>query len=293
MAARNSNCRSSRTSGYSRLPCEEGGEDNEFSPPSLRLSIPILMSTSASPPRRIAILCAVAQEAAPIRKLLERAERFHLAGLPQDPPHDTFPIPCWEGTKGRHDILLTVSGMGAHRAAATARRVLNTWTPDLLLVAGVAGALDPELQVSDVIAANQVVTPRRTLAPALVLPAHRPGSLLSLNQVLVSAAEKQETWKGFEEPRPLAVEMETAVVAAVAEKQDVPWAALRTISDTAGEGLPLDFNKLRSKDGDLPTSRVALAAIRQPSSIPGLIRLGGNTSRAAEALARAIEAWLA
>ena len=207
-------------------------------------------------------------------------------------PHQQATLPCWEGSLESCEVWLAVAGMGAQRAAIAARTILNAWKPDLLLIAGVAGALAPELRVGDVVAAREVVTPRKEMTAPRVLPAPFTGRLLSLDQVLVSATEKQEAWAHYGEPRLLAVEMETSAAAAVAEKQGVAWAALRAISDTAGEGLPLDFNRLRSRDGDLPTSRVALAAIRQPASIPGLIRLGGNTNRAAEALAAVIERWL-
>jgi adenosylhomocysteine nucleosidase len=84
------------------------------------------------------------------------------------------------------------------------------------------------------------------------------------------------------------VEMETAAAASVAEHFKVPWGAIRAISDSAEESLPMDFNQLRDKEGDLPVSTVVLVAMRRPARIPGLIRLGSATNHAAKALAEAL-----
>lgn len=187
-------------------------------------------------------------------------------------------------------------GMGQKRAGASAEAIVRGWRPDLLIMAGVAGALAADLRVGDVIAASTITTGQSTYSPS-VIPAlasgtHRMGALLSLDHVLVTAADKRKALATLSHPLPLAVEMETAAVAQVASHHGLPWTALRAISDTAEESLPLDFNRLRTPDGDLPTSRVALAAVSNPAAIPGLIRLGKNTSLAAEALASALEQWI-
>lgn len=163
---------------------------------------------------------------------------------------------------------------------------------------GVAGALTEDLAVGDVIAANAVYTPDEALTPSAVpagaLRPYRTGALLSLDRVLVTADEKRDARQPTPDGvSPLAVEMETAAVARVAIENGVPWAAVRAVSDTAMESLPLDFNRLRTTDGDLPVSRVALAAIINPRSIPGLIRLGGNTAAASRSLAAFLAEWLA
>jgi adenosylhomocysteine nucleosidase len=208
--------------------------------------------------------------------------------------------------------LLVAGGVGAERAARAAESILQAWKPDLLTIAGVAGALSPSLKVGDVVIANAVYTAGDPLRPSVIPAAlHRPtqtGPLLCLDRVLVTAGEKHAAFAPPEHPTPntqhptlntqhptppLAVEMETAAAARVAEAHGVPWAAVRAISDTAGESLPLDFNRLRDADGDLRTSRVALAALARPGSIPGLLRLGRNTGIAAEALACFLDHWLA
>lgn len=262
---------------------------------------------------RIALLAAVWQELAPLARRLQRT-------------HEPAPLlaRCRAalGRIGSVEVLLIAGGMGARRAESAAEALLTTWPPDLLTVTGVAGALHPDLAVGDLIVVDSVLAEDEVL---VTTPAHvatfapgapdvplRQGSLLSLDRVLITAAEKHSAFHG-EHPfpntvptdarlgehraanarkRPIAVEMETAAAARVAIRHGVPWTAVRAISDRADESLPLDFNRLRNADGDLPTARVARAALAHPAAIAGLIRLGRNTNAAAEALARFLFAWI-
>lgn len=237
---------------------------------------------------RIAIQFAVAQELAPAARLL----------LPSRSPRPSLPgLACRHGQLHGHELLLVAGGMGQKRAGSAAEAVLREWRPDLLVMAGVAGALAPDLSVADVITAEGIVAGDELLSPGLVPAVStrplRTGRLLSLDHVLVTAKDKCRALAALpHSPAPLAVEMETAAVARVAARHGLPWAAIRAVSDTAEESLPLDFNRLRTPDGDLPTSRVAFAALRSPAAIPGLMRLGQNTGRAAVALASFLEHWI-
>jgi len=91
---------------------------------------------------------------------------------------------------------------------------------------------------------------------------------------------------------PAAVDLETAAWARVAGELGVPYLAVRAVSDTASETLPVDFNRLRGADGRVRRSAVVLEAVRRPRLIPGLFDLGRRTRRCAERLADSVEAIL-
>src|SRR5262249_53306645 len=148
-------------------------------------------------------------------------------------------------------------GMGARRAEAAARAMLDAWSPDLLVIAGVAGALSPTLRLADVLVASAVETESGLLEPPVVPPTSGiavSGVLAPLDRVLVTAAEKKAAVHTHSPTPPrahTAVEMETGAAARVAVERGIPWAAVRAVSDTAEESLPLDFNRLRKADGNL------------------------------------------
>ena len=255
--------------------------------------------SSKAPLLRIAVLFAVPQELGPFARRLS----------PSAVPPPKLPgARC--GQLGGCEVMCLAGGMGSQRAAAAAEALLRTWKPDLLVMAGVAGALSPDLAAADLVVADAILSGDEVLSPtevpALAAGGYRTGALLSVDRVLVTAADKREarspspSQMGSRVPAsrvggggvPLAVEMETASVARVAAAKGISWAAVRAVSDTADESLPLDFNRLRDANGDLPTSRVALAAISNPRAIPGLIRLGRNTDLATKALAEFLVRWI-
>lgn len=246
-----------------------------------------------APPKLIAILFAVPQEVAPAARRLG-ASRMRESNRP-----------FFRARIRQTEIWMAAGGMGRRAAARSTEWLLSQWTPDLLVIAGVAGALSPGLQVGDFIIADPVLGEAGMVLPVplrLPLPEEqggrkraRYGPLLSLDRVLVTAAEKRSAYAHatyHPYPPPLAVEMETAAVARLAEARGVRWAAVRAISDTASDELPLDFNQLRLSSGDLPVSKVAVAALTNPSAIAGLLRLGKNTRLASEALAEYLHGWL-
>ena len=174
-------------------------------------------------------------------------------------------------------LSLAWSGWGKVSAARAATRLLASDSSiDLLLFTGVAGAADPALRQWDVVLADAVVQhdmDARPLFPRFTLPAlnqdqlrPQPAWFHWAKTALLEAHGANEL-DGFARPRSgliatgdrfigdpavlqtlrdalpnlLAVEMEGAAVAQVAEQEGVPWLVLRVISDGADEAAAQSF----------------------------------------------------
>jgi adenosylhomocysteine nucleosidase len=166
--------------------------------------------------------------------------------------------------RGRRAILIA-NGPGprlVNQALASAvSQAGGKWAE--VISTGFCGALDPALKIGDIVVPGA-------------------GEIWSEDRIAVSAEEKRRLRK---ETGARVVEMEYSAVAAIAQKWDLPCRAIRAVSDTAQEDLPLDFNLYRDKDGRFQTARIAAAGLLRPFAVmPGLLRLNRNSRIAAEKL---------
>lgn len=238
-------------------------------------------------PPRILLCCAVPQEASPLARGL---------GAPGPVPS---PGAVRELTVPRATVLLSVTGIGREQAAESAEALLRSSRPDLVVMAGVAGALAAELEIADLAVARHVLHGGRVYRPELVplLPGAWTGGLLCSDAILGTAAAKKTARDTAvrthpDLPPPLAVEMETAGVAEAAERAGVPWAAVRAISDRADEDFPLDLSRLVGEDGRVSSLRSTVAVLARPAAVPALVRLGRNVARGMMRLGEELAVWV-
>ena len=170
------------------------------------------------------------------------------------------------------DWVCEANGPGFVLARAAAERALARGPLAAMVSMGVCGALAGDLRAGDIV----VDTDERELQCSM---AHRRGRVVSQDRVAVSAEEKQRLARDG-----VVVEMEAAAVREVAARNGIPFYAVKAVSDTAGETLPLDFNAYRDGDGRFSTGRIGLAALRRPWVIPELMHMRRQASFAAEKL---------
>jgi adenosylhomocysteine nucleosidase len=135
--------------------------------------------------------------------------------------------------------------------------------PAPLISVGFCGALDPAFNVGDIFEPTQE-------------------QIHSEDRVIVTAADK----RSIQQTTGARVcEMEYAAVFAQALRWGVTCRAVKVVSDTAHEDLPLDLNRYRSSDGHFQLTRIALAGLLRPFTVlPRLMQLDRNSRIAAERL---------
>jgi adenosylhomocysteine nucleosidase len=182
------------------------------------------------------------------------------------------------------DTLIT--GMGRRNASEQFRKALNRLNPDRVLTCGFAGALDPGLQIGDVLFDEDFDT---GLGEKLRSLGVKPAKFYCSTRVAVTVAEKTELRRTTSAD---AVEMESSVIRTLCHERKIPSATIRVISDTAREDLPLDFNVLMTSDQKISLTKLAFALIKSPQKVPRLMHLQSNTRLAAGRLAEVLNGLL-
>ncbi len=213
----------------------------------------------------IAILSALPEEQAGLLALLQSPVRSVRAGRE-----------FWQGTVHGHAVVLALSRIGKVAAATTATLLIEHFGVSTIVFTGVAGGLASQVRVGDVVVGTQylqhdmdasplfaryevplyglqrfnaapalhaqLITAANTLAASLKLSqgmqVHQ-GLILSGDRFVSSAAEVTTLCSAL--PDGLCVEMEGAAVAQVCWDYQVPFVAVRTISDRADDSAHIDF----------------------------------------------------
>ncbi len=168
------------------------------------------------------------------------------------------------GRLGNNDIVLWQCGIGKVNAAVGTMRLVQEHHPDAILSTGLAGGIDPLMQVMDVLAATQCVyhdvdcgsglgckrgqvqgLPERFDADQHLLDhaletaklgiqdaTLRTGLICTGDQFITDRERQNDIKRHF--PDGLACDMESAAIAQTCHLLGVPFLSLRVISDTPG-----------------------------------------------------------
>ena len=114
-------------------------------------------------------------------------------------------------------------------------------------------------------------------------PGVRVGAILGLDRMLSSPQEKADA---FARRGALAIDMESHHVARAAGERNLPFIAVRAISDQANEVLPAIMATFVDAEGQTRMSAVLAALILRRVRFGALVRVGGASRRAHQALLR-------
>jgi adenosylhomocysteine nucleosidase len=189
----------------------------------------------------------------------------------------------YTATHGTTEVVARLTGIGMKAAAVAAERLLESEPVDHVLVVGIAGGVGkialgtlviPEVVVNGDTGDEYRSTPLDGSTAS--------GRLESSDNFLVT----DEDIAKFVARGVIAVDMETASIAAVCAQHKVPWTAFRGISDLAGE-TPLEVAAMANTDGSANLKAVLKYLLPRPWKLFHLGRLAKDSKRAAEVAAAA------
>jgi len=241
--------------------------------------------------RPLAILSALAEEQSGLVEQLQQAHCARHAGRE-----------FWQGELGGLPVVLALSRIGKVAAATTSVALIERFGVGAIVFTGVAGGVGHGVQVGDVVVGSAYVQHDMDASPlfpryqipltgqtafaadaaltlALVAACmvglqglQHGGRSPQIHQGLIASGDRfvnglDETRSIVEALRshghePLAVEMEGAAVAQVCHDYDLPFAAVRTISDRADDAAHVDFPVFVRDVASVYARRIVMELVR-------------------------------
>ena len=207
---------------------------------------------------KIAIMGAMPEEIEPLLKKVENVKKIEYA-------NNSY----YEATYKGKELVIAYSKIGKVFSSLTASTLIEKFGCQKLLFSGVAGAINPNLHIGDLIIADKLcqhdlditifghdfgyvpegakfVETNKDLREVAKEVAKRSnltlieGTIATGDQFVASNDRKEFISKNFQAD---AIEMEGASVAVVCDALNIPFFILRAISDTANDDAGVDFDE--------------------------------------------------
>jgi hypothetical protein len=178
--------------------------------------------------------------------------------------------------------MVAVVGVGADRASVRTRKLLELLRPQRVIVAGVCGAVATDLVVGDLLVPDQVVD---VASGTVMVPQGGRSPVAGAHGGALATVRR------FGDATPagaVAVDLETAAIAAGCDELGVAWTALRAISDVPGAVSPA-VASLVGPGGGVKVGALLALLVTHPGEMSTLLRLGRQFRQALRTLTVAVE----
>ena len=214
-------------------------------------------------------------------------------------------LPAYLFTISGQECVLVTSGMGIRRARDATRRLVDMISPRLLISFGIAGAVESNLEIGDVVLAKAFLQQNQgVIGPVMPLAAWPDSAQGAAGKALASLGAHLFTGTaittgglqlsadrlgGLAHP---VLEMETAGIAEVAADNGIPLLSLRSISDGPRAPVPVDLGEVMDENANLIASKLLKLVLRNPRLLLQSRRMMRNSRLAADNAAIALVAAL-
>jgi adenosylhomocysteine nucleosidase len=173
-------------------------------------------------------------------------------------------------------LLFAVAGIGAARAEAAARRLIERFRPAALVSTGFAGALADDLTPGDLVIGGSTGFPatdallQRARAAD---PAARIAEVVTVDRVVLDLREKRQIHR---ETLAAAMDMESAAVGRVAREHGAGFLCVKAVLDTPAAPLASSYESVLKVLGEI---------LRRPGRVRRIAADAARARAAAERLA--------
>jgi hopanoid-associated phosphorylase len=156
---------------------------------------------------------------------------------------------------------------------------------------GIAGGLLPGLPSGAIIVASAVVANEARIQTTIDWSDHLNrairgsilGDIAGVDRIIAEISDKAAL---HQLTRAVAVDMESHIVAQIAGRYAIPFAAIRVISDPAQRALPPAAQAGLASDGRVNMTGVIYAVLAAPGQMPALVQTAADAQKAFRGLTR-------
>jgi len=212
----------------------------------------------------------------------------------------------YRGKFKNRETVLVQTGMGKERAENATRFILERYPITAMISLGFAGALAPQLRIGDVVVCStlycapgseqkeQRLEPLAPDANLLSLASQGPadgaipfclGNGVTVLQLDANPQKMQEFSETFQAN---IIDMESYWIARIASARQIPFIAIRSISDTIQHSVQ-PFDQILASNGSLLWKKAVLTFLSHPQYLINVYNLYRNTRPAKRNLAAFID----
>ncbi|MEI8354714.1 MAG: phosphorylase [Deltaproteobacteria bacterium] len=247
----------------------------------------------------IGLIAAMPEEISPLLKLVGAYNRSAVAGFN-----------LYRFSLCGKSCLLMEAGIGLERAGRAAEALIASARPDCMISFGFGGAVRPGMAVGDLAVARSsrlyqgdnyeggetillkvsANIMRRVEAISVKQGcAARQGDFLTTAEILSKRELVKNLLPDLVSP---VLDMETWAVARTAHREDIPFLAIRAISDASDEELGFSISEFTDSKMNIRIPKILRTIALKPHIIPQLIRLARNSRIAGRNLAALVKELL-
>ncbi len=170
--------------------------------------------------------------------------------------------------------LLGQTGVGIKRARSGVSYVIQKYKPEIIIFAGLGGALSPELRVGDIVVGENIISLVKGEKRELFTDFHHIGSeclkadILTENRFVNNPEAKRHL---YERSGAMVVDMETWGAVEASLQSRTPVVSVRSVSDEAWESLP-DMGAIYSGAGKFDPVKALPYFLSNPKHVSTYIR---------------------
>ncbi len=189
-------------------------------------------------------------------------------------------------------VVAIVTGIGTALAADAVERLLEAIEIQHVVVVGITGAVSSDTPIGALVLPLAVVNGATGVEyrPTHLGGGNPSGKMWTSDELITNL----DVISRLRASGVIALDMETAAIAEICDRRDIPWSVFRVVSDQATEAsLDEDVFQLINRDGSFNFKMIGTFLLKHPHRLPALARMAKDAKLAADrAAAAAIDAAL-